>query len=144
MVEPLEIGPELVIPAAELSVRFSRASGPGGQNVNKVASRAALRFNLAQSSVLPPAVKERLRLLAGSRLTLRGQILLTSDRYRDQGRNLADCRRRLASLIRRAWTPPTPRRPTQPGKAAVARRLTVKRQLGTRKRERQRPADEED
>jgi ribosome-associated protein len=144
VVEPLEIGPELVIPAAELSVRFSRASGPGGQNVNKVASRAALRFNLAQSSVLPPAVKERLRLLAGSRLTLRGQILLTSDRYRDQGRNLADCRRRLASLIRRAWTPPTPRRPTQPGKAAVARRLTVKRQLGTRKRERQRPADEED
>jgi ribosome-associated protein len=143
-VEPLEIVPGLVIPAAELRVRFSRASGPGGQNVNKVASRAALRFDLAGSAVLTLAVKERLRALAASRLTRRGQILLTSDRYRDQGRNLADCRQRLAGLIRRALTPPKRRRPTQPGKEAVARRLIAKRQIGTLKRERQRPQVEDE
>jgi ribosome-associated protein len=143
-VEPLRVAPDLVIPVEDLRVRFTRASGPGGQNVNKVATRATLRFDLAGSRALPPAVRARLETLAANRMTRRGHLLLSSDRYRDQGRNLADCRQRLAALIRRALTPPKVRRPTRPGKAAAAKRLTEKRQLGARKRERQRPAAEED
>ena len=141
--EALEIRPNLVIPAADLRVRFTRSSGPGGQNVNKVATRATLRFDLAGSEALPAAVKARLAALAPGRVTRLGELLLSSDRHRDQGRNLAECRRRLASLIRQALVPPKVRRPTRPKRAAVARRLTEKRQQGARKRER-RPVIAED
>jgi len=142
-VEALEIAPGLVIPAGDLRVRFTRSSGPGGQNVNKVASRATLRFDLAGSGALTEAVKARLAALAPGRVTRRGDLVLTSDRHRDQGRNLAECQRRLASLIRKALVPPKVRRPTKPERAAIARRLTEKRQQGARKRDR-RPVSDED
>ena len=141
--EALEIAPGYVIPAGDLRVRFTRSSGPGGQNVNKVATRATLRFDLAGSDALATTVKARLAALAPGRITRRGDLLLTSDRYRDQSRNLAECRRRLQALIRKALVPPKVRRPTRPKKAAVARRLTEKRQQGERKRER-RPRIDED
>ena len=141
--EALEIAPGRVIPAGDLRVRFTRSSGPGGQNVNKVATRATLRFDLAGSDALSVAVKARLTALAPGRITLRGELVLSSDRFRDQGRNVAECRQRLAALIRKALVPPKVRRPTRPKKAAVARRLTKKRQQGARKRER-RPAIDED
>ena len=141
--DALEIASGLSIPAGDLRVRFTRSSGPGGQNVNKVATRATLRFDLVGSRALPDAVKARLAGLAPGRITRHGELLLSSDRYRDQGRNLAECRRRLAALIRKALVPPKVRRPTRRSAAAVARRLTEKRQQGARKRER-RPLIEED
>src|SRR6188508_1298262 len=136
--EALEIGPGRVVPASDLTVRFSRSSGPGGQNVNKVATRATLRFDLAGTQALSAVVKARLAALAPGRVTQGGELLLSSDRYRDQGRNLAECRQRLATLIRKALVPPKLRRPTRPKRAAVDRRLAEKRDQGVRKRERRR------
>jgi ribosome-associated protein len=140
--DPLVIRPDLVVPASDLRVRFSRASGPGGQNVNKVATRAALRFDLRATEALPEAVKGRLRELAKGRVTLRGDLLLTSDRYRDQARNVEDCRRKLRALILRALVPPRPRRATRPGPAAVKERLAAKRRQGERKADRRSPIDD--
>ncbi len=141
--DPLVIrSPDIVLPATDLRVRFSRASGPGGQNVNKVATRAALRFDLRATQALPDEVKDRLRDLAKGRITLRGDLLLTSDRFRDQARNLEDCRRKLRALVLRALVRPRPRRPTRPGPAAVKERLKTKRRQGERKAERRSPIDD--
>jgi ribosome-associated protein len=142
-VDPLAVTPDLVIPVGDLRVQFSRASGPGGQNVNKVATRATLRFDLAGSTAIDSEVKARLTALAASRITRRGQLVVTSDRYRDQGRNLADCRERLQALIRRALVPPKVRRPTRPGAGAKAQRLEAKRRQGALKRERSDPVDDD-
>ena len=140
--DPLVIREDIVLPATDLRVRFSRASGPGGQNVNKVASRAALRFDLRATRALPDEVKDRLRALAKGRITARGDLLLTSDRFRDQARNLEDCRRKLRALVLRALVRPRPRRPTRPGPAAVKERLKTKRRQGERKAERRAPIDD--
>jgi ribosome-associated protein len=138
--DPLVIRPpDIVLPATDLRVRFSRASGPGGQNVNKVATRAALRFDLRTTQALPDEVKDRLRVLAKGRITARGDLLLVSDRYRDQARNLEDCRRKLRALVLRALVRPRPRRPTRPGPAAVKERLKAKRRQGERKADRRAP-----
>jgi ribosome-associated protein len=142
-VDPLVIRPDLVLPATDLRVRFSRASGPGGQNVNKVATRAALRFDLRTSEALTDEVKDRLRQLAKGRITARGDLLLTSDRYRDQLRNLEDCRDKLRGLILRALVRPRPRRATRPSRAAVQERLQAKRRQGDRKAGRRSPATDD-
>src|SRR6266568_9114603 len=102
---------------AEISESFIRASGPGGQNVNKVASAVQLRFDVRQSPSLPPTVKERLERLAGQRLSQHGILVITARRFRSQERNRADALQRLIGLITRAATPPPRRRRTRPSAA---------------------------
>ena len=125
------------IDEADLSESFIRASGPGGQNVNKVASAVQLRYLLDGARPLPEPVRARLAKLAGSRLTEDGEIVITAQRFRSQIRNREDALDRLLALIRRAATPPTPRRPTRPGRAARERRLTDKARRARRKRKSQ-------
>src|SRR6266581_981019 len=104
----------LALDEGELSESFIRASGPGGQNVNKVASAVQLRFDVRHSRSLPSAVRERLERLAGQRLSQDGVLVITAQRYRSQERNRQDALARLVTLIRRAASPPAPRRPTRP------------------------------
>jgi ribosome-associated protein len=110
----------------ELAFTFIRASGPGGQNVNKVSSAVQMRFDARRSPSLPDEVSARLQKLAGSRLTLDGVIVITASRHRSQERNRADAVERLVALIAKAATSPVKRRPTRPTKASKARRLEDK------------------
>ncbi len=118
----------------ELQERFIRASGPGGQNVNKVSSAVQLRFDAARSPALTADVRRRLLALAGRRATKQGAILIDARRFRTQERNREDAIGRLVALIRQAAEPPKPRRPTKPTRAARERRLQVKHRRGKLKR----------
>lgn len=142
MNEPLSINAAVQIPLADLAVAAARSSGPGGQNVNKVASKIELRFNLPGTRALDEATKQRLRALAGSRLDADGWLLVTSQLTRDQSRNLEDARDKLRLLILRALERPTPRRPTRPTLASKQRRVADKRQRSTTKQLRRRDADD--
>ena len=126
----IRITPTITIDEDELTEQFVRASGPGGQNVNKVATAVELRFNVDQSENLPGAVKARLKRLAGRRLTLEGEIIIKADRYRSQERNRADARARLVELSQEAAQPPRPRIKTRPSLAAKKRRLEAKTRRG--------------
>jgi ribosome-associated protein len=126
----IRITRSIAIDEAELSETFVRASGPGGQNVNKVASAVELRFDAAASPGLPDDVKERLKILAGQRMTKDGVIVLRAERFRAQERNRADALERLISLIREAAQRPKLRRPTRPTLASKQRRLTGKTKRG--------------
>jgi ribosome-associated protein len=123
----IRITDTIAIDEHEIEERFIRASGPGGQNVNKLATAVQIRFDVRHSPSLSDAVGARLERLAGSRLTKDGVIVITAQRYRTQERNRADALDRLVDLIRRAAVPPTPRRPTRPTAAARARRLEQKK-----------------
>ena len=123
----------------DLEFQFIRASGPGGQNVNKVSSAVQLRFNTRGFTELPDAVRERLTRLAGRRLTLDGVLILEAQRFRTQERNRADALARLAALLDAAATAPRPRRPTRPSRAQRERRLDSKQHQGTTKLRRRRP-----
>jgi ribosome-associated protein len=122
----IEIGDDIRLDEREIEESFIRASGPGGQNVNKVASAVQLRFDLARSPSLPPAVRERALRLAGRRATSEGVVVITAQRFRTQERNRRDALDRLVALLRRAALPPTPRRQTRPSAVSVERRLSAK------------------
>ena len=118
---------DIAINEAELDEQFVLASGPGGQNVNKVASAVQLRFNVANSSSLPFAVRQRLAKLAGRRLTKDGVLVIVARRHREQERNRAEARARLIELIRHAAIPPKIRRATKVPRAAKERRIDMKK-----------------
>jgi ribosome-associated protein len=136
MARPLKLTAHLTIPAAELAVRAVRSSGPGGQNVNKVASKVELRFALRDSTVLPAAVKLRLRVLARNRIDGDGHLRISSQRTRQQELNLADAEDKLRVLILAAMVPPTKRTPTKPTRSSRRRRVEDKRHRGEVKRTR--------
>ena len=138
----IEIGAGIEIDEADLSESFVRASGPGGQNVNKVATAVQLRYAVEGVHPLPEPVRTRLAKLAGKRLAEDGAIVITAQRFRSQARNRDDALERLISLIRRAATPPRTRRPTRPSAAARERRLAHKARRSQRKRERALPGPE--
>src|SRR5689334_16957927 len=130
MSDPLFVSPALTVPANELHFTSVRASGPGGQNVNKVASKVELRFDFEHSKVLGDEMKSRLRVLARARLDAEGRILIVSQLTRDRQRNLEDARQKLAELLVVAGRRPKRRRPTKPSRAARESRLQEKRKQG--------------
>lgn len=138
----LVITPTLSIDDSELDERFVRASGPGGQNVNKVSTAVQLRYDVGRSA-LSPEVRDRLRALAGSRMTDEDVLVIDARTHRTQGQNREEARARLTDLVRRALVRPKRRKKTRPGKAAKERRLVSKKRRSETKQGRGRLRGEE-
>lgn len=137
----IPVTPHITLDDAEIEERFIRASGPGGQNVNKVATAVQLRFDAVHSPSLPAPVRERLIALAGRRISAEGILVITAQRFRTQSRNRADALERLLELIRTAARPPKSRKPTRPTRASKKRRLADKQHRGELKRGRKTSLD---
>jgi ribosome-associated protein len=133
MSTPLVVNDKITLPGSDLEWSAVRASGPGGQNVNKVASKVELTFDFEGTVALPDPAKARLRTLARNMLDGEGRILITSQKTRDQGKNLADARDKLKTLIVKALTVPKARKPTKPTKGSKVRRVTAKKKIGAKK-----------
>jgi len=138
----IAVTPNLSLDESEMEESFILASGPGGQNVNKVASAVQLRFDAAHSPSLPEAVRQKLLRLAGKRRTQAGEIVILSRRTRSQERNRAEARERLIALLREAATPDIPRKRTRPPPSSKKKRLDNKRTRGALKRLRANPTEE--
>jgi ribosome-associated protein len=134
----LVVNSRIQVPLSEFSWTFVRSSGPGGQNVNKVASKAVLRWNFAASGSLPADVRERFLSRYASRLTGDGELVIRSQRYRDQGRNQADAMEKLRAMLAAVAVPPKKRRPTKPSRAAIERRIESKQARSRTKQMRRR------
>ena len=137
----MDVADGLHIPDDELVFTFARSGGPGGQNVNKVASKAVLRWSVAANTTIPTAVRDRLRQQQANRITVEGELVIQGQRYRDQPRNVEDCLERLRAMVTLAQHPPTPRRTTRPTRGSKRRRLEDKRANSERKQQRRPDAD---
>jgi len=135
----LEISPNLQIPDSELSESFIRASGPGGQNVNKVASAVELRFDVMHSAVLPEPLRARLLARRDRRLTADGVLVIQANRFRDQARNREDARARLIEIVRAALHVPKKRVATKPTRGSQERRIASKKKRAQHKQSRSKP-----
>lgn len=138
----LVVNSRIRIPDSELEWSFVRSSGPGGQNVNKVSSKAVLRWHAAASSALPDDIRARFQQRYGNRLTTEGDLVLSSQRYRDQGRNIEDAKQKLIAILEGVTLAPKKRRPTKPSRAAVARRRESKQAVSQKKRMRRSVGDD--
>lgn len=136
---PIIINEYITIPADQIEISAVRSSGPGGQNVNKVATCIELRFKPFDCPQLSMSVINRLMVIAGNRVDSENTIIITSQKYREQYRNLDDACTKLKEMIIKALKPPKPRRPTRPTKSSVEKRITRKKQAGQKKSLRQKP-----
>lgn len=134
----LSVNSQIQIPLREFDFSFARSSGAGGQNVNKVNTKVTLRWDLDHSPSVSAAVKQRFRARHARRVTAAGVVVIQSQRFRDQGRNVADCLDKLRLLLLDVAKAPKRRKPTKPGHAARERRLQVKRRTSDRKKQRRR------
>src|SRR6516162_3626574 len=138
----LVVNSQIRIPLEEFEITFARSSGPGGQNVNKVNSKAVLRWGARSSPTLPEAVRQRFLQKYAARLTNEGELLLTSQRYRDAPRNSQDCLDKLRAMLLAVANPPKRRRATRPTRGSVERRLKAKRKQSAAKQGRRMRGDE--
>ena len=138
----LVINPRLKIPLREFQFSFARSSGPGGQNVNKVSTKATLRWPVLTSRTLPDSVRQRFLAKYRRRVTAEGELVITSQRFRDAGRNVADCLEKLRTMLAESAVTPKTRRPTKPTRASVRRRLQAKQRQSRRKQLRRKPCDD--
>jgi ribosome-associated protein len=139
----LVISQRLQIPLSELNFTFVRSGGPGGQRVNKVSTKAVLQWNVAQSPSIPNTVRKRVMEANRRRVNRDGVLVLSSQRFRDQGRNVADCLEKLRQIVFQATQVPKTRKATRPTAAAKRRRLENKRQQAAKKRWRRRPSGDD-
>lgn len=135
----LVVSRSVAIPLTEFDVEYVRSGGPGGQNVNKVSSKARIRWPVVSSPSLPDEIKERFLARYKSRLTNEGELILVGQKYRDQKQNYDDCLNRLAEMVREVLVPPRPRKPTKPSRASQRRRVEAKKQRSDTKRLRRPP-----
>jgi ribosome-associated protein len=140
--EPFVINAQIAISRAELHFSYARSSGPGGQNVNKVNTKATLRWSIAQSEALPHSVRQRFVERFGSRVTEAGEVIIQSDTHREQGRNTTECLDRLRAMLLAVARPPRARKKTAPSRASKERRLKHKRDRSSTKQLRRRPEDD--
>ena len=144
MARSLVVNSRLQIPGKELSLSFARSAGPGGQNVNKVNSKAVLRWNITASESLTDEVKARFLSRFSQRINHLGEVVLSSDRHREQPRNIAECYEKLRQLIQVALIVERPRKPTRPSRGSIERRLQSKQKSSQRKqRRRYRPGPDD-